>query len=105
MEAKRISRQSLTRKVGHGSSRQDFVGEFLIILLISSLDTGSNIIKGGGMKDGAILKFPVRQKLFRIVVILSEKKSTNLFARPLADSCGVGSVGSVPVLQHPHYQM
>ena len=38
----RISRQSLTKKVGQGSREQDLVGLAVIILRTSSVDTFSN---------------------------------------------------------------
>ena len=34
-----MSRHSLTKKVGHGSNRQDFVGDFIIAFWISSSET------------------------------------------------------------------
>ena len=35
-EGNRISIHSFTRKVGHGSSKQDLVGDFMIVVLIAS---------------------------------------------------------------------
>ena len=47
IEGSSISRQSLTRKVGQGSRRQDFVGEFLITFAISSGEASSNLTSPG----------------------------------------------------------
>ena len=48
IEGSSISRQSLTRKVGQGSRRQDFVGEYLITFAISSGEASSNLTSPGG---------------------------------------------------------
>ena len=44
----RTSTHSLSKKVGTGSRRQDFVGDSLINLRTSSSDTRLNVSKGGG---------------------------------------------------------
>ena len=36
IQGSKISIHSLTRNVGHGSNKQDLVGDFMIIILISS---------------------------------------------------------------------
>ena len=39
IEGRRISKHSFTRKVGHGSSRQDLVGDLVITFHTSSSET------------------------------------------------------------------
>ena len=69
-----ISRQSLTRKVGQGSRRQDFVGEFLIT---SSGEASSNLTSPGGITGDGKEKDEELEKDSRIFAILLVKKAAN----------------------------
>ena len=68
-----ISLQSMMRTVGNGTSKQDFVGEFQIILLTTSSETSVNaVILGIGERIN--ITFSVRSnKSTRIFLILYEK--------------------------------
>ena len=81
IKGKRISKHSLTRKVGHGSSKQDFDGEFAITFRTLSSETNlkrSNLgtLGGAGRVKGVFGKESI------ISLILSEKKVTKRLPRP-----------------------
>ena len=46
-----MSRQSLKRNVGMGSNGDDLVGDSLMHLLTSSLDTGLKVLKSGALNQ------------------------------------------------------
>ena len=71
-----MSRHSLTKKVGHGSNRQDFVSDFIIAFLISSSETLLNESKVGRSGDAGNLKESVLGNESLISVILSDKSVT-----------------------------
>ena len=73
IEGSRMSRHSLTKKVGHGSIRQDFVGDFLIAFWISSSETVLKESKLGRSGGAGSLKESVLENESLILVILSEK--------------------------------
>ena len=77
IEGSSISRQSLTRKVGQGSRRQDFVGEFLITFAISSGETSSNLKSPGRFTGDGKEKDEELEKDYRILAILLLKKVAN----------------------------
>ena len=77
MEGSNISRQSLTRKVGQGSRRQDFVGEFLITFAILSGEASSNSTSPGGYTGDCKEKDEELEKDSRILAILLVKKAAN----------------------------
>ena len=52
----RMSRHSLTKKVGHGSNRQDLVGDFIIAFWISSSETSLKESKLGRSEGAGKLK-------------------------------------------------
>ena len=56
IEGTRMSRHSLTKKVGHGSNRQDFVGDFIIAFWISSSETVLKESKLGRSEGAGNLK-------------------------------------------------
>ena len=83
IEGRRISKHSFTRKVGHGSSRQDLVGDLVISFRTSSSETDlkrSNLraSEGAGRVNDSVF---VKESL--ILLILSEKKVTKRLARPM----------------------
>ena len=81
-----MSKYCLTKKVGHGSSEQDFVGEETITFLTSSSPTGVNISKKElGVFLGSTGKAVLFGKADCIFDILSLKKSANLSARDFDD--------------------
>ena len=80
IEGSSISRQSLTRKVGQGSRRQDFVGEFLITFTISSGETSSNLTSPGRFTGDDKEKDEELEKDSRILAILLVKKAANCSA-------------------------
>ena len=80
IEGSSISRQSLTRKVGQGSRRQDFVGEFLITFAISSGEASSNLTSPGGFTGDGKEKDVKLEKDSRILAILLVKKPANCSA-------------------------
>ena len=68
---------SLTRKVGHGSNKQDSVGDFMIIFLISSWETCLKQLKlstSGGVRRA---NESLEENEFLILAILSLKIVTN----------------------------
>ena len=75
----------MTRKVGHRSTKQDLVGDFMIIFLMSresclkQLNLGTS---GGGRRVNESLE----ENKFLILAILLLKKATNQSARPFLDS-------------------
>ena len=77
IEGRSISRQSLTKKVGQGSRRQDFVGEFLITFAISSGEASSNLTSPGGFTGDGKEKDEELEKDFRILAILLVKKAAD----------------------------
>ena len=77
IEESSISRQSLTKKVGQGSRRQDFVGEFLITFAISSGEASSNLTSPGGLTGDGKEKDEELEKDSRILAILLVKKVAN----------------------------
>ena len=85
IEERRISRQSLRRNVGIGSSEQDLVGDSLIHLWTLSSVTGIKALKEGGIESGASLKEPEVGKVSLILLILLEKKEANMSARLLSE--------------------
>ena len=85
IEERRISRQSLRRNVGIGSSEQDLVGDSLIHLWTSSSVTGIKALKAGGTKSGASLEEPEVEKVSLILLILLEKKEANMSAGLLSE--------------------
>ena len=52
IEGRRILIQSFTRKVGQRSKEQDFVGDSVISLQVSSSETSLNSLKGSGVDSG-----------------------------------------------------
>ena len=69
-----MSLHSFTRKVGQGSNKQDFDGEFDIILAISSSVSGLKAENTGGSAGGQRAVSPSEEtKLLRIFNILSLK--------------------------------
>ena len=66
-------RHSLTKKVGHGSNRQDLVGDFIIAFWISSSETSLKTSKLGRSEGAGKLKESVLENESLILVILSEK--------------------------------
>ena len=85
IEGRRISRQSLRRNVGIGSSEQDLVGDSQIHLWTSSSVTGVKALKAGGTESGTSLKEPEVGKVSLILLILLEKKEANMSARLLSE--------------------
>ena len=81
-----MSLHSLTRKVGQGSNKQDFVGEFDIILEISSSVTGLKAENTGGSAGGRRVVLPSEEtKLLRIFKIFSLKYEAKRSASDLSD--------------------
>ena len=73
-----MSLHSFTRKVGQGSNKHDLVGEFDIILEISSSVTGLKAENRGGSAGGQKALSPSEEtKLLRIFKILSLKMRQN----------------------------
>ena len=72
IEGTRMSRHSLTKKVGHGSNRQDLVGDF-IAFWISSSETSLNESKLGRSEGAGRLKESVLENESLILVMFSEK--------------------------------
>ena len=79
IEGSSISRQSLTRKVGQGSKRQDFVGEFLITFTISSGEASSNLTSPGRFTGDGKEKDEKLEKDSQILAILLVKKAAKFF--------------------------
>ena len=73
IESTRMSRHSLTKKVGHGSNRQNFVGDFIIAFCISLSETVLKESKLGRSEGAGNLKESVLENKSLILVILSEK--------------------------------
>ena len=67
------TRHSWTKKVGHGSNRQDFVGDFIIVFWISSSETVLKESKLGRSEGAGSLKESVLENESLILIILSEK--------------------------------
>ena len=85
MEERRISRQSLRRNVGIGSSEQDLAGDSLTHLQTSSSVTGIKALKAGGTESGASLKEPEEAKVSLILLILLVKTEANISVRLLSE--------------------
>ena len=73
IEGTRMSRHSLTKKVSHGSNKQDLVGDFVIAFWISSSETSLNESKLGRSEGTGRLKESVLENESLILVIFSEK--------------------------------
>ena len=73
IDGTRMSRHSLTKKVGHGLNRQDLVGDFIIAFWISSLETSLKESKLGWSEGVGKLKESVLENEALILVILSKK--------------------------------
>ena len=72
IEGRRISKHSFTRKVGHGSSRQDLVGDLVITFRTSSSETNlkrSNLRTSEGAGRGKESVFTKPLKLHRPLVL------------------------------------
>ena len=82
-EGRRISKHSLTRKVGHGSRRQDLVGDLVITFLTSSSETDLKWSNLGTSEGAGRVKESVLVKESLILLILSEKKVTKRLARSI----------------------
>ena len=82
-EGWRISKHSLTRKVGHGSRRQDLVGDLVITFRTSSSETDLNRSNLGTSKGAGRAKESVLVKESLILLILSEKKVTKRLVRSI----------------------
>ena len=73
-----MSMHSLTRNVGQGSNRHDFVGEVLIILSTASLETCLKIvIFGGSEREWTLYSVPEGVKVSIIFLILFEQRRQN----------------------------
>ena len=83
IEGRRISKHSFTRKVGHGSSRQDLVGDLVITFRTSSSETDLKRSNLGTFKGAGRVNESVFVKESLILLILSEKKVTKRLARPM----------------------
>ena len=79
----RISKHSFTRKVGHGSSRQDLVGDLVITFRTSSSKTDLKRSNLGTSEGAGSVNESVFVKESLILLILSEKKVTKWLARPM----------------------
>ena len=83
IQGKRTSKHSFTRKVSHGSNRQDLVGDLVITFRTSSSEKDlkrSNLStsEGAGRVNDSVF---VKESL--ILLILSEKKMTTRLTRPM----------------------
>ena len=83
IEGRRIAKHSFTRKVGHGSSRQDLVGDLVITFRTSSSEKDLKRSNLGTSEGAGRVNEPVFVKESLILIILSEKKVTKRFARPM----------------------
>ena len=73
IEGTRMLRHSLPKKVGHGSNRQYFVGDFMIAFCISSSETVLKESKLGRSEGAGNPKESVLENKSIILIILSEK--------------------------------
>ena len=86
IDGSRMSLHSFTRKVDQESNKHDLVGEFAIMLEISSYVTGLKDGNTGGSAGGLKSVAPSKEtKLLRIFKILSLKLRQNNKARDLSD--------------------
>ena len=65
-----MSKHSLTKKVGIGSSEQDFVGLCIIILCTSPSETVAKVLKLGAIESGANSR-NVINKIVRTICLLN----------------------------------
>ena len=81
IEGRRIFKHSLARKVGNGSSRQDFVGDLVLTFHTSSSEIDLNRSNLGISEGAGRVKESVSVK--ESFLILSGKKVTKRLARPI----------------------
>ena len=81
-----MSLHYLMRNVGHRSNRQDFVGEFLMILSSTSSGISVKAVIFGGSEGRTSFSVPEETKVSLIVLILFRKKKANWSANDLSDS-------------------
>ena len=83
IEGRRISKHSFTRKVGHGSSRQDLVGDLVITFRTASSESDLKRSNLGTSEGVGRVNESVFVKESLILLILSEKKVTKQLVRPV----------------------
>ena len=76
-----MSKHSLTKKLDYGSNKQDFVGDFIIALRISSSETVLEKSNLGRSEGEGTVKETVPEIESLILVIVLRQKSSKTFLR------------------------